>query len=153
MRRDGDDDAFGRLESCHRRHEEEIAALVAAARAGDQATAEDVLAFLDRSSPRHFADEEESLFPRARAKVPEHAEAIARLVAEHREQEKIHDRLRVRVEAGDLAAALPEAEALAAIHRRHAAAEDVLFPKLAEALGAEELAAIADEMQGRRGRR
>ena len=153
MRRDGDDDPLARLESCHRRHDEEIAALVEAARRDDEAAVGDVLAFLDRSTPRHFADEEQSLFPRVLAKAPEHAEVIARLVAEHREDEKIAARLRVRFDAGDLPAVLVEAEALAALYRRHVDAEDQLFPKLAEILGADEWAAIAAEMQGRRGRR
>jgi hemerythrin-like domain-containing protein len=151
--RDGDDDALGRLESCHRRHDEELPALIEAARRGDEAAVGDVLDFLDRSTPRHFLDEEESLFPRALARAPEHAETIAALVADHREQEKLHARLRVRLDAGDLPAVLAEAEALVALHRRHVAVEDELFPKLAEILGADEWAAIAAEMQGRRGRR
>jgi hemerythrin-like domain-containing protein len=151
--RPGDDDALDRLESCHRRHDEEIPALIEAARRGDEAAVEGALDFLDRSTPRHFADEEESFFPRALARAPEHAGAIAALVAEHREQEKLHARLRVRFDAGDLPAVLAEAEALIALHRRHVAAEDALFPKLAEILGGDELAAIAAEMQGRRGRR
>jgi hypothetical protein len=151
--RAGDDDALGRLEQCHRRHDEEIPALIEAARRGDEAAVGDALDFLDRSTPRHFADEEQSFFPRALARAPEHAGAIAALVADHREQEKLHARLRVRFDAGDLAAVLSESEALLALHHRHVAAEDALFPKLAEILGAEELAAIADEMQGRRGRR
>lgn len=152
MMRTGDDDALGKLTASHRRQDEEMHALLEAARRDDLDAIGDVLDFLERAVPRHFADEEESLFPRLVAKAPEHAAAVARLVAEHRDHERGHARLRVRFEAGDAAAVLAEAEALEALYRRHVADEDALFPRLPELLGTEALAEVAAEMQGRRGR-
>jgi hemerythrin-like domain-containing protein len=146
-------EALDRLASSHRRHDEEMSALLEAARAGDEGVVADVLDFLERTTPRHFADEEESLFPRLVARAPDLADAVARLIAEHRDHERIHARLRVRFDAGDLPAVLAEAEGLDALYRRHVAEEDALLPRIAAILDADELAAIAAEMQGRRGRR
>jgi len=150
--RPGDDDALGKLDASHRRHDEEMAALLEAARRDDRDTVADVLDFLDRAAPRHFADEEQSLFPRLAAKAPALAGQLARLADEHRDHERRHARMRVRFDADDLPAVLAEAEELDRLYRRHVAEEDELFAEVAGLLGTDEIAAIAAEMQGRRGR-
>lgn len=150
--REGDDDALARLDASHRRQDEEMRALLEAARRDDLDAIGDVLDFLDRAVPRHFADEEESLFPRLSVKEPALAGQLTRLVDEHRDHERRVSRLRVRFDAGDAAAVLAEAEELEVLHRRHCAEEDELFPRIPEILDAAELAAVAAEMQGRRGR-
>ena len=153
-----DDDALAKLESSHRRHDDEMTALLSAAErlaGGDREAARvvaDVLDFLDRSTPRHFADEEQSLFPRVVAASPALAARIQRLVDEHREHEALHARLGERYDARDADGLLAEARSLDQLYRRHVADEAELFPQLAEILGADALREVAREMQGRRGR-
>jgi hemerythrin-like domain-containing protein len=153
-----DDDALAKLEASHRRHDDEMTALLSAAErlaGGDREAAQvvaDVLDFLDRSTPRHFADEEQSLFPRVVAKAPELAARVQRLVDEHREHEALHVRLGERYDARDADGLLAEARSLNALYRRHVEDEDELFPQLAEIVGADALREVAREMQGRRGR-
>jgi hemerythrin-like domain-containing protein len=147
------DDALAQLDRSHRRHDEEMRALIEAAKAGELDAIADAVAFLERSSPRHFADEEESLFPRLRARDPSLGDALDRIAAEHRDHEKRHARLRVRCDAGDAPAVLAEAEALDALYRRHVAEEDELFGRARALLEPSDHVAILAEMDGRRGRR
>jgi hypothetical protein len=146
-------DALDQLERSHRRHDEAMRALLDAAAAGDLETIADVVGFLERSSPRHFADEEASLFPRLAARDPSLAPTLDRIAAEHRDHEKRHARLRVRSDAGDAPAVLAEAEALDVVYRRHVADEDAIFARAASILTAEDDAAIVAEMDARRGRK
>jgi hemerythrin-like domain-containing protein len=148
------DDALAQLDRSHRRHDDEMHRLIEAATAGDLDAIADAIAFLERSSPRHFGDEEESLFPRLRAHDPTLGPALDRIVAEHRDHEKRHARLRVRCDAGDAPAVLTEAEALEATYRRHVAEEDeVIFPRARALLTPEDHTAILAEMDARRGRK
>jgi len=157
--RASDDDALAKLDASHRRHDEAMTALLEAAQrlaGGDREAAvvvADVLDFLDRATPRHFADEEESLFPRVLAHAPDLAPRIERLIAEHREHEDRQARLGACYDARDAPGLLAEARALDEVYRRHVEDEDELFPRLGAVIPAAELAEIATEMQARRGRR
>jgi hemerythrin-like domain-containing protein len=145
--------ALDQLDRSHRRHDEELHALLDAAAAGSLDGIADAIAFLERSSPRHFADEEASLFPRLRARDPSLGDVIDRIVAEHRDQEKRHARLRVRCDAGDAAAVLAEAQSFEAVYRRHVTEEDAIFARARQVLTPEDDAAILAEMDARRGHR
>jgi len=115
----------------------------------------DVVAFFLRQGNRHEADEEKSLFPRLRGHVPSH------LLTALRRQHRTHERLAERLDAL-LAGPLTEegrrevqglCVELAASYRAHIAREEAeLLPAARQALGPEELALLADEMQARRGR-
>src|SRR5215471_4126653 len=90
-----------KMEASHRRHDEHMRALIGATRrvaqggftAEDQAALDLAIDFFLRAASRHFADEEETLFPRLRAKRPDLAPALARIAKEHREHEAMHMRL------------------------------------------------------------
>jgi hemerythrin-like domain-containing protein len=91
---------------------------------------------------RHDEDEERSLFPRL-AGIAALADVIAKLEAQHVEQRALTERL---AKGEDVAAALIDA------YRTHIDLEDrVLFPAAREALTSEDIAAIAEEMEARRG--
>jgi hemerythrin-like domain-containing protein len=131
------------------------------ARPGDLDAVAEAIAFLERSAPRHFADEEESLFPRAVARDPSLGKTLARITAEHVDHGRHHARLRELFDAwdGDVPAAadaatmLAEARALDEEYGRHVAEEDQLFETIRAVLTEADLAEIAAEMDGRRGRR
>ena len=135
-----------KLAASHRRHDEHMHALVGATRrvagggftSDDQAAVEDAIDYLLRSAPRHFADEEESLFPRLRAKRPDLADDLARIATEHREHEAMHMRLGAlwaKASGGDRSAARAlddEAQRLASLYERHVAEEDAIFTRIQE---------------------
>jgi len=130
-------DPFEKLDRCHRRLEEALDAL-----ARDPSAREDVLDFLGHQMKRHDEDEERSLFPRL-AGVTALAEVIAKLEAQHVEQRALTERL---AQGEDVGARLIDA------YRAHIDIEDrVLFPAAREALSSEDVAAIAEEMEARRG--
>ena len=66
------------LDRSHRRHDDVVAALVAAARRAAAGRAEpevlqpvhDALAYFSRAAPRHFLDEDGSVFPRLSMRQP-----------------------------------------------------------------------------------
>lgn len=163
-------DPFAQLERSHRRLEERLADLQAAAREAegtgraDVALLRDVADFFARAVKRHEDDEERSLFPR----LAHDASLVgigARLAAEHRDHEVLHARLDRAVDAIDRADGPPEekaaiaelvlvSDALAAAYRTHVEAEErALFPAARAALDAGALEAIAREMAERRGGR
>jgi hemerythrin-like domain-containing protein len=130
-------DPFEKLDRCHRRLEEALDAL-----ARDPSAREDVIDFLGHQMKRHDEDEERSLFPRL-AGVPALADVIAKLEAQHVEQRALSERL---AQGEDVTTALIDA------YRTHIDIEDrVLFPAARKALRPEDLAAIAEEMEARRG--
>jgi hemerythrin-like domain-containing protein len=155
-----------KLEASHRRHDEHMRALVASTRriaqggftGDDQRVIEDAVDFLLRSVPRHFADEEETLFPRVRTLRPELADEIDRIVTEHREHEAHHMRLAAlwaKASGGDRSAARgldDEAQRLASLYERHVADEDALFVRLQELFTDGDDHAMQQEMERRRGR-
>jgi hypothetical protein len=134
-------DPFEQLEASHRRQEEVLRELHDAVTRGDAEGIDEALHFLGRAVPRHFADEEESLFTR----VPP-SDDLARLIAEHREHEALVDELRHSPDPAPVVAALE------ALHARHVALEDRVFPALRAGLTAADLDAMAAEMESRRGR-
>lgn len=150
------DDPFEQLTRSHRRLEERLRDLLDAARDDglDEIGAREVMEFLGRQVKRHEEDEEGSLFPRV-ANRADLTAVIAGLRAEHASQAALHDELARALgdkpvrphEVRRIAIALEEA------YRRHIDVEEaVLFPAARRALSAEDLAAIFDEMQARRGR-
>jgi len=164
------------LERSHLRHAEVVHGLVAAARrlvgptAGEKepteaeenealGVVEDALAYFHRSVPRHFLDEEQSLFPRLALRVPAHAAALAALIAEHpfhlALHRRIEDAMKVieqRYSPHALDELLDAALELERAYADHARREDVLFEEAARALTEEDLRGIDDEMEKRRGR-
>ena len=129
-------------------------------RGGDDALAvvRDAVAYLGRAVPRHFADEEKSLFPRLVALRPDLREEIDRIVAEHPVHLALHERIAAVVAGWDgeprPADAMPLlelAEELERLHGAHVAAEQVVFAAAAEVVGDEDDRAIASEMESRRG--
>lgn len=160
--------SLAQLEKCHRRHDDVMEGLLAAARrlaagrpdTGDVDTVHDAVTYFKRSITRHFLDEEGSLFPRLSTRRPELAEQLAALSAEHPSQVALQDQI------GELAAKLDGdsrqgagksllevAERLADAHRTHVAREDHVFALATEALTAEDDAEIVAEMETRRDRR
>jgi len=157
------------LQACHRRIEQRLATLV---KAGDLlATDRDTaltaiaksLAFLDSSGALHTADEEESLFPRLRAKLPDvQIQVLDTLEAQHLEASGIHEELRRLVgllshPEGDpdplqtIARYRDRATRLETFYQAHIQIEDhQLAPLATLCLTASEVAEIADEMHFRR---
>ncbi len=161
------------LERSHVRHAEVVRDLVAAARrlAADprgRTEAQEMddldqiggaIDYFHRSVPRHFRDEEESLFPRLGQRLPERAAELAQLIAEHPGHLALHQRITEafevlgqrrlqRVLDGLLATALE----LERAYEDHAHREDALFAEAATALTARDLEEIGEEMERRRGR-
>ena len=152
--------ALDQLERSHRRHDEEMARLCESAERlaegaplpDDLEVIADALAFLERSSPRHFADEEQSLFPRLKERDPSLAPELDRIAAEHRDHEARHAALRALFEAGDAQGLSEAADGLEVVYRRHVSDEDNLFARARTLLTPEDDFAIVAEMDGRRGR-
>lgn len=147
-------DPFEQLTRSHRRLEEALRALSDAARGEslDEATARDVADFLGRQVKRHEADEEESLFPRL-ASVAEIAPILDQLRAEHAAHVALHERLDRALSEADLVEVRRVAAALEDAYRTHIDVEEaVLFPAARRTLKEQDLAAILEEMQARRGR-
>jgi hemerythrin-like domain-containing protein len=155
---------FEQLERSHRRLEERLEDLTWVAReargaAVDVDALRDVAAFFTRAVRRHEEDEERSLFPRLRGVAGLEA-LLERLAVEHGEHLALHARLEPLIATLDRApddqAAIEQvvqvAEALVSAYRTHVDTEErTLFPAARAALDADALAAIAREMQDRRG--
>ncbi|MCE9573724.1 MAG: hemerythrin domain-containing protein, partial [Deltaproteobacteria bacterium] len=154
------------LDRAHRRHDEQMRNLCTATRRvaqgnygqEDQEAITEAVDYLLRAVPRHFGDEEESLFPRLTARVPDLAPALAQLADEHRTHEALHLKLNelwARASKGDKAAARgldDEAQRLASLYARHVSEEDALFARVVQAITEDEDRTIMDEMDARRGR-
>jgi hemerythrin-like domain-containing protein len=147
-------DPFEQLTRSHRRLEEALSALSEAARGDrlDEATARDVADFLSRQVRRHEADEEESLFPRL-AQNDDLGTIVGQLRDEHAAHVALHERLERALSASDVNEVRLVAAALEDAYRTHIDVEEaVLFPTARRVLKEQDLAAIVDEMQARRGR-
>jgi hemerythrin-like domain-containing protein len=163
---------FGLLSECHRRIEGFLSALLTVAdsrRGGTLAEADrEILTaglhYFRTVTPRHWADEEQSLFPRLRSSEDPHAKAAIRMVerldADHRVAEDHHDAVEAlgcrwlregTLPAGDARALREHLVALERLYRRHIAVEDQdLFPIARRLLTPAELGAISHEMAARR---
>src|SRR6478736_6073087 len=88
-------ESLAQLDRSHRRHDEVVDGLLAAARrlaagrpeAGDVDAVHGAVAFFGKSVTRHFLDEEGSVFPRLSTRRPELAAALA---GEHPGQIALH---------------------------------------------------------------
>jgi len=140
-------DAIEMMERCHRKLSERAEELVALVGQGDDEAVAETLDFFSKVTRRHFADEEQSIFPR----LSEADAALAsRLTQEHRAHEALLDELRgaTQGEGGDVVAlARRWSEELSA----HAAREDEELLPLLKAMDEAAIDAITAEMKARRG--
>lgn len=151
------------LMACHRRIEQRLDALERAAGAVETSREEALAAFesafrfLDSSGALHTEDEEDSVFPRLRARM-EAGERIflAELEHDHAEAGMIYRRLRTLVDRAargdtDGQAIRGAVEELAALYRKHIASEDTaLTESVRRLLTPSDREAIAAEMRARR---
>ncbi len=159
---------FEMLAACHERVQRSLdllARLCERVRVGRVDThvhdaARDVLRYFDIAAPHHHEDEERHVFPlmlRLDAGADVH-EAVHTLQRQHDAMRRQWAVLRVPLQAlaeGDDAAfdtaALEAAEAFAALYAGHAEIEEsLIFPRAAQALSADELRAMGQEMAQRR---
>lgn len=165
----GFEDPIGMLTDCHRRIEHflGILSLVAEGASGRALTGEEAAAvqasldYFRKGGQRHNADEEESLFPRLRAAAQESDfSEIAELKGDHREANQWHDaaeKLYDRWLQGG-ALALDDRDELRSLTQRlkrlyeeHIRLEEqVVFPRAAELLDRQTIAAIGQEFRQRR---
>jgi hemerythrin-like domain-containing protein len=136
---------------------ERAAAALDSSRQEALAALEAALEFLDTSGALHTEDEEESVFPRLRARMEAGERTfLAGLEHDHAEAGMIHRRLRELVSKAkdgqeNGGAVRGAVEELAALYRRHIASEDSALAAYARALlTPEERSAIALEMRARR---
>ena len=165
-------DPIGLLTDCHRRIELFLSVLqrVAQERSGQalegeyRTSWEKALQYFRHASPKHTADEEESLFPRLRAASgfgnDQSPKDVERLHAEHAQADELHqtiDEVGQKWLSGILTS--PEMQTLQeSIHElgnlyaKHIRLEeDAIFPLSARVLSNEEKLAIGREMAERRG--
>lgn len=151
------------LMACHRRIEHRLDTLERAAQTiplrPEEAIAalQSALQFLDSSGVLHTEDEEDSIFPRLRARMdPGERVYLAQLEHDHAEAGAIHRRLRQLVHEAamgkvDAAAIQGAVERLTFLYRRHIASEDsTLVEYASRLLPPEDREAIAREMRARR---
>jgi iron-sulfur cluster repair protein YtfE (RIC family) len=158
--------AFAQLDMSHRRHHERLEALTGAAErlaagVGGMTDLEELIdaaAFFARSTPRHFGDEDEVVFPALARLRPDATDALAALTAEHAgltdgfaqlgaQIARWNERVPAPADARGFADA---AAAVAARYRDHAAREDALFATHRGALDPED-AALLEALEARRG--
>ena len=152
------------LTACHRRIEQRLDTLVAAAGhlesdlPGSLAAIANSLRFLDSNGVLHTEDEEVSVFPRLRPTLsPQELAYVDSLELQHDEAEAIYAELKRLVAALD--SPTPEAIAqyracaarLRTLYRAHIQSEDDILTRLARrSLRPADLAAISAEMRARR---
>lgn len=165
----GFDDPLGMLKDCHRRIERFLDILCTvverassrALTAEEKSAVESALQYFRTGGERHTADEEESLFPRLRAAIPASELAgIDQLEHDHDEAGHRHaeiDRLYSRwIATGALSpesgkSLLSLTETLRHLYAAHIEVEEsVVFPRAAQALNRESIAAIGEEFRNRR---
>lgn len=162
------DTAIGQLESSHRRHDERLELLIAAAEqlAGghggpaDIEELEDQTTWFARSVPMHFGDEDEVVFPALLAARADLAAPLAALSAEHAALLAAHAQVRETVlgwqgrepAAETLPGFVAAVRELATRYRDHAAREDELFASAADATVSLDNASLLAALGVRRGR-
>jgi hemerythrin-like domain-containing protein len=157
------------LQDCHRRIQSFVHVLGEVARraqgralTGEEWTAvEGAVRYFRESGPRHNRDEEESVFPRLRARgFPVLQAEMERLEGEHEEADALHEetvRLYAKWHASHGLPQDEEARLLAVTHRLQALYEEHIrieeervFPRAAQSLDAATLATIGQEFKARR---
>ena len=159
------------LSDCHRRIETFLGALERVGSLIDRPLTEEArsaleaaLRYFRQATPKHTADEEESLFPRLRQMdIPDVRGAIERLeplehdhvlaASLHREVEELGQRYLAtgKLEATGVEAFRKAVASLVSIYKEHIDIEDnLVFPLAARLLSPTDRAAIADEMAARR---
>lgn len=161
-------DPLGMLHDCHRRIEHFLNILCAVADRAlgraltdeESAAVQAALSYFRTGGQRHTADEEQSLFPRMRAAGAEPIPEISGLEHDHRDADHFHlqaDTLYTKwiqrqaltpEEQRDLKAATDK---LRELYREHIQVEEkVVFPRAAQMLTPEAIAAIGQEFRARR---
>lgn len=165
----GFDDPIGMLKDCHRRIERFLHILwVVADRAPGRALTDEetaavqsALHYFRLGGKRHTADEEESLFPRLRAELAAgEFEEIGGLEDDHRLANELHETVDtlypVWIEAGRLSSEdeqrLQSATVrLKQLYEAHIQVEEgIVFPRAAQLLDSQTIAAIGEELRARR---
>lgn len=163
---------LGLLSDCHRRIEYFLGVLIAVTGRtpggllthAQRAEVEAALSYFLTASPRHTADEEDSLFPRLRDAHDVAAKRALRLVEQLERDHDIGERHHHAVEGlmrrwladgglerGDTERLRGHLAALQSLYRRHIDLEDrELFPAAARLLSARQIAEIGREMAARR---
>lgn len=157
-----------RLESCHERIEQRLAALESLAGrlpaqgpdSSAKASAREVVRYFDGEGARHHADEDGDLFPLLRGRAgalgrSEIAAAIEELEREHgvieRQWQRLREKLDVVAAGGTPAFEEDEVARFAWVYRRHMEREGrLVLPFAREALTPEENAQLAARMDARR---
>jgi hemerythrin-like domain-containing protein len=164
----GFDDPLGMLHDCHRRIEHFLNIVcVVADRAAGRALSEEesagiqaALSYFRTGGQRHNADEEQSLFPRMRAAGAESVPEIGGLEHDHRDAELLHAKVDTIYSAWIANQVIPpqqQSELKAAtdqlkrLYEQHIAIEEkVVFPRAAQMLTPEAIAAMGQELRDRR---
>jgi hemerythrin-like domain-containing protein len=164
----GFDDPLGMLHDCHRRIEHflNIVCVVADSAAGsalsdeESAAIQAALSYFRTGGQRHSADEEQSLFPRMRAGGAEQVPEIGGLEHDHRDAELLHQKIDSIYSAWIANQAIPPQQQrelksattqLKKLYEQHIAIEEkVVFPRAAQTLSPEAIAAIGQEFRDRR---
>jgi hemerythrin-like domain-containing protein len=165
----GFDDPIGMLKDCHRRIESFLNILcVVVERArtrtlnGEETAAvESALHYFRTGGQRHNADEEESLFPRLRANLATGSvEEISGLESDHHAANELHSQVDIlyttwiadaRLSEQDAQRLLNATRRLKHLYEEHIKVEeDVVFPRAAQVLDPQAIAAIGQEFRARR---
>jgi hemerythrin-like domain-containing protein len=166
QQRPGPADPLRQLAQCHQKIAGHLTRLDAMVAAENQSVAEmremleGIVRWFETNGLRHRIDEDESLFPRlagAAAATPALAAALRELRADHAEEESLVSCLAraacdlAENPAQGIVTARAVARAVVTHFRRHMDVEErVVMPEAARALGPDDLAAVADEMERRR---
>jgi hemerythrin-like domain-containing protein len=166
------DQPLGLLSDCHRRIEHFLDLLVAIAQRvasgpltpDQRRDLESALRYFSTAAHRHTADEEQSLFPRLRARddptTTETIEVLGRLERDHHDADGHHSAVDTlgrrwmttgRLDPAEAHALGTHLAALEAIYKEHIGIEDrKLFPAAARLLSSDQLIAVGLEMAARR---
>src|SRR5665213_518366 len=165
----GFDDPIGMLKDCHRRIERFLNILcLVAERPGDRSLTEEersavkaALQYFHTGGERHTADEEESLFPRLCSATEDgDAEVIERLEGDHTHAAELHESVDWLytawisdgvLEPGDHQRLVSHTANLKQLYKQHIEIEEtIIFPRAAEILDRQTIAAIGQEFNTRR---
>ncbi len=121
---------------------------------------EDGARYLSRALPRHYADEEATLFPRVLASAPDAAPQVEQLIREHAEHTAAHARVIAAaydvLDGNDASATyyqgmVAHLDALTAAAVEHIKIEDAWFARWSEGLTDAQRAEMEAEFRDRRG--